>query len=67
MVKGWGRSGTCCYSPTVRLESRCALIKSVGSDVNGSAMRRLDITTHNPKGTATFRMYCEGDYTAPCP
>jgi hypothetical protein len=43
---------------TVRSGSRCVIIRSVGSYVHGPTMRRLDIATHNPKCTATFRTHC---------
>jgi hypothetical protein len=39
-------------------ESRCTLIKGVGSDVHGPTLRRLRIATHTPKCTATFRTHC---------
>jgi hypothetical protein len=41
----------------MRSESRCAIIKVVGSDVHGSTMLRLDIATHAPKCIATFRTH----------
>jgi hypothetical protein len=42
-------------------------MKGVGSDVHGPTMRRLDIATHNPKCTSTFRTHCTHAHCVPLP